>query len=276
MSAEHDRLGDDTGLYLLGSLSPEEQLAFEAHLATCPECQAEVRSLGAVVAALPYAAPDAAPPAHLRDRVLRAATAMREPSHVVPFASRARPADARGTRASNVAGWLVAAASLLVATGVGMYAMTLRARLDGVQGQLVSAVARLRETQQQLQTATSATSTARASLALLTAPDALDLRLNGQAVAPAARGRAIVSRSRGLLFAATNLPALPDNRIYQLWFLTPGAPVSAGLLRPDEQGSVTVRFDVAADAPVPTGMAVSIEPEGGVPAPTGALYLVGQ
>lgn len=276
MSAEHDRLGDDSGLYVLGALALDDRLAFEVHLATCPECQAEVRSLGAVVAALPYAATDAEPPSHLRDRVLRAATATREPSHVVPFESRARTADSRGPRGSNLSGWLAAAASLLVAAGVGMYAMTLRARLDGVQGQLVSAVARLQDTEQQLQTATTSTSSARASLALLTAPDALDLRLNGQAVAPAARGRAFVSRSRGLLFAATNLPPLPNNRIYQLWFLTPGAPVSAGLLRPDEQGSVTVRFDVAADAPVPTGMAVSIEPEGGLPAPTGELYLVGQ
>ncbi len=276
MTADHDRFREDTGLYLLGALSPDDQRAFEVHLATCAECQAEVRSLGAVVAALPYAAGDAEPPAHLRDRVLRAATATREPSHVVSFDSRARNTAAPRSRASELAGWLVAAASLLVAAGVGMYAMTLQGRIDRVQGQLGDAVARLQQTQQELQTANAATSTARASLALLTAPDALDLRLNGQPPAPAARGRAFVSRSRGLLFAATNLPALPANRIYQLWFLTPGAPVSAGLLRPDEQGNVTVRFDVAADAPVPTGMAVSIEPEGGVPAPTGALYLVGQ
>ncbi len=275
MSAEHDRFREDTGLYVLGSLAADERRAFEAHLTTCEDCQVEVRSLTAVVAALPYAAADADPPAHLRDRVLRAATAVREPSHVVQFEPR-RTKAARGPRAADLAGWLVAAASLLVAAGVGMYTLTLQRRLDGLQGQLVAAVARLQETQQQLQAANGATSTARASLALLTAPDARELRLNGQPVAPAARGRAFVSRSRGLLFAATNLPALPDNRTYQLWFLTPGAPVSAGLLRPDEQGSVTARFDVAPDAPEPTGMAVSIEPEGGVAAPTGALYLVGQ
>ncbi len=275
MSAEHDRFGDATGLYVLGSLSADEQRAFEAHLAGCIECQAEVRSLGGVLAALPYAAADAEPPARLRARVLSAATAAREPSHVVPFESRARSTGSRGPRGSNLAGWLLAAASLLVAAGAGMYAISLQGRLDRVRGELVDAVGRLEETQQQLQTANAATSTARASLALLTAPDALDLRLSGQPPAPDARGRAIVSRSRGLLFAANNLPALPPGRTYQLWFLTPGAPVSAGLLRPDDQGNVAVRFDIAADAPVPTGMAVSIEPDGGVPAPTGALYLVG-
>ena len=272
----HDRFKDDTGLYVLGALAPEERLAFEAHLAECDVCRAEVRSLAGVVTALPYAAEDVDPPAHLRERVLRAAMAAREPSHVVSFEPRARGGGARGPRASDFAGWFVAAASMLVAAGIGMYALTLQRRLAGAEQQLVVAAARLEATEQQLRAANGATATARASLALLTAPDALDLRLNGQPPAPAARGRAVVSPSRGVLFAATNLPALPENRIYQLWFLTSGAPVSAGLLRPDEQGSVTVRFDVPSPAPEPTGMALSIEPEGGVPAPTGALYLVGQ
>ena len=78
MSAEHDRFRDDSGLYVLGSLNADERRAFEAHLATCEECQAEVRSLSAVVTALPYAAPDVELPASLRDRVLRAASATRE------------------------------------------------------------------------------------------------------------------------------------------------------------------------------------------------------
>ena len=102
------------------------------------------------------------------------------------------------------------------------------------------------------------------------------VKVNHLADEPNARARAFLSRSRGLLFAATNLPAIPNDRTYQVWFLTPGAPVSAGLLRPDAQGNATVAFDVAASVPNPTGMAVSLEPEGGVPAPTGAIYLVTQ
>jgi anti-sigma-K factor RskA len=34
-------------------------------------------------------------------------------------------------------------------------------------------------------------------------------------------------------------------------------------------------FATPATLPTPTGMAVSIEPDGGTSAPTGALYLVG-
>ena len=43
MSVEqHDRFQEDIGAYLLGALEPAEQASFEGHLATCPECRAEV------------------------------------------------------------------------------------------------------------------------------------------------------------------------------------------------------------------------------------------
>ena len=36
---------DAVGAYALGSLPPEERESFEAHLATCPQCQAELQVL---------------------------------------------------------------------------------------------------------------------------------------------------------------------------------------------------------------------------------------
>ena len=95
-------------------------------------------------------------------------------------------------------------------------------------------------------------------------------------MAPEARARAFWSRNRGLVFAATNLPALPPGRVYQVWVLTAGAPISAGLVSPDASGAATAMLDTAPDIPPPAGVAVSLEPEGGVPAPTGAIYLVGK
>ena len=82
----------------------------------------------------------------------------------------------------------------------------------------------------------------------------MELRLAGQPPAPAARARAFLSRARGALFAATNLPAIPNDRTYQLWYLTPGAPVSAGLLRPDAQGNAIASRSSAASVPNSTGL----------------------
>jgi anti-sigma-K factor RskA len=76
---------------------------------------------------------------------------------------------------------------------------------------------------------------------------------------------------------ASNLPPLPAGRTYQMWVLTAQpAPISAGLLKPDPNGRASAMFETPVDIAQPTAMAVTIEPEGGVPSPTGAMYLVGQ
>jgi len=279
MTVEQDPFRESSGLYVLDALDAADRQAFEAHLLECEACTAEVLALRAVSNALPYGVPQADPPDRLRERVLSAAAETRKPSSVVPFEShRSEPPRTKPPKARPAlwVGWISAAAGIAIAAGLGMYAAQLASRLDDTQRRLSDAVNRLQEAEARLQAATRETTSVRASLALLTAPDLTDLRLAGQAPAPNARARAFLSRSRGLLFAATNLPAIPNDRTYQVWFLTPGAPVSAGLLRPDLQGNATVAFDVAASAPNPTGIAVSLEPEGGVPAPTGAIYLVTQ
>jgi hypothetical protein len=48
-----------------------------------------------------------------------------------------------------------------------------------------------------------------------------------------------------------------------------------GLLRPDSEGGVHRIYDTPPDLPKPVAFAVTIEPDGGVPAPTGEKYLVG-
>src|SRR5262249_39968240 len=107
-------------------------------------------------------------------------------------------------------------------------------------------------------------------------PDLARIDLAGQAAAPSASARALWSRSRGLVFTASNLPPLPAGRVYQLWVLTSQpAPMSAGLLRPDAGGGVPATIATPAAMPQPRAMAVTLEPDGGVPAPTGDKSLVG-
>jgi hypothetical protein len=55
---EHHRYREQVGAFLLGKLDEGEQTAMQAHLNSCPACQAEVRELKPVVAALADAAPD--------------------------------------------------------------------------------------------------------------------------------------------------------------------------------------------------------------------------
>ncbi|HMB82315.1 MAG TPA: anti-sigma factor, partial [Vicinamibacterales bacterium] len=63
---------------------------------------------------------------------------------------------------------------------------------------------------------------------------------------------------------------------YQLWVLTAlPSPMSAGMLTLDASGRVNATIATPVDMPAPVAMAVTLEPEGGVPSPTGDKYLVG-
>lgn len=266
-TTDHDAVRDLAALYALGALPADEGAVFAAHLAGCEECLREVRAFGAVVNALPFSLPQIDPPRALRARVLAAAgaDAMRTGTVATP----------RAPRWAVTTAWLSAAALLVTGLGLGTYVLALRHRVAGLERRLGDALIRLDRSEQQLASATLDATRAQVRLAVLTAPDMRQVILAGKPPAPDAVGRGFLSASNGLLFAASKLPALPAGRTYQLWFLTAGAPVSAGLIAPDPNGRVTAAFDIPAGAESPTGLAVSIEPAGGVPSPTGALYLAG-
>ena len=61
---------DDAGSYVLRALPDDEHERFEAHLATCEECQREVADLQVAADTLPLAAVLVGPPPELRDRIM--------------------------------------------------------------------------------------------------------------------------------------------------------------------------------------------------------------
>jgi len=206
--------------------------------------------------------PQVDPPHELRARLLRVVSST---SPTSTFTS-SRP----------VAWWLATAASLALAAGLTIYTVQLRTRITDLESELRDTRARADAVQQQMVDAQRAATGAQTAVAILTAPDVARVDLAGQQpVSPSASARAFWSRSRGMVFNASNLPPLPAGRTYQLWVVTAQAPISAGLLTPDMQGSVSEIFNTPPDIPQPIAMAVTIEPAGGVPAPTGDKYLVG-
>ncbi len=198
----------------------------------------------------------------LRARVLAAAVSSRQPT--------ARP---RSTPAFIP--WLAAAASLVLAFGLTIYTGQLRSRISVLEDDLRDARARADATERQMADAQRTAAGAQTAVSVLTAPDVARIDLAGQTVAPKASARAFWSRSRGMVFTASNLPPLPAGRTYQLWVVTAQAPISAGLLTPDAAGNVSDTFNTPPDVPQPVAIAVTIEPAGGVPAPTGERYLIG-
>jgi anti-sigma-K factor RskA len=261
---EHDALHELSGLYAMGALDQRDRAMFEAHLLTCQECRREVDSFVPIVAGLGSAVPEIVPPHTLRARVLGAITGGRISETLAARSS----VTSRG-------GWLAAAAGVLLAAALGYATWDRQRQVRDLQDQLRDVNARARVLEAQVAEANRTTGIVRAHLAVLTAPDMARVDLVGEDPARSASGRAYWSRSQGLVFTASNLPALPPGRTYQLWVVTATAPVSAGLLEPDQAGNVSAIFETPPDLPQPLAMAVTIEPAGGVPAPTGPRYLIG-
>jgi hypothetical protein len=164
----------------------------------------------------------------------------------------------------------------VLASGLGLWALQLRTSLDEMNARVERAEQQVVELQRTLGVAQDETRLLQAHNAVLFAPDTLRVDLAGQTVAPASSARAFVSRQSGMAFTASQLPALSPDKAYQLWVIPQGsAPVSAGLLKPDATGHATLFYPVPPDMPPPAVIAVTVEPAGGVPAPTGDKVLVG-
>jgi len=261
---DHDGFREQASLYAAGALTDAERASFEAHASGCAECSADLRSFTATAGALALSVPQYDPPPTLRARVLA-------PIQEV----QAGTAAAAATKSATLAPWLSAAAMLVVAVGLGAYAVSLRNRVAGLELQLRDAVIRIDASEQQTAAARRLVASLQTPVAILTAPDVKRFDLMGQPVAPQASARAFWSRARGLVLTASQLPAVPAGRTYQLWVVTARSPISAGLLTPDQTGFVTASFDTPPNIPEPVAVAVTLEAAGGVPTPMGERYLVG-
>nr|MDQ3071399.1 anti-sigma factor [Acidobacteriota bacterium] len=111
------------------------------------------------------------------------------------------------------------------------------------------------------------------SLAVLRAPDLIQFTLRGEPAQPAL-ARAFWSHRHGMIFTAEGLGALPSGRTYQLWVISKGTPISAGTF---EIAGGQARVVVATPASLTQvdAIAVTIEPAGGLSAPSTTPILVG-
>ncbi len=118
----------------------------------------------------------------------------------------------------------------------------------------------------------------RVSLSLRTFgyPRSAPIVLAGLEPAPSATGATFYRPSSNeALFYAFGLPQLERGNSYQLWFIADGKPVSAGTFDIDRNGEASL---IVADLPPTTNIdlwAVTREPLGGSPQPTGPMLIRG-
>ena len=270
--------------YVLGVLSADEAAQFEAMLKDAtPEQRALYRDLMQVQADLSLATVPESPPAWVEDRLMasiqedagaaeRAAPAREAPA-AQPSTRRAadRAADrAPKRRAPSLPVWIyqsVAVALLIAVVGLGYWAADLRSTVqeqETVITQLESEVAQQEEL-----------------LAVLAAREARLVSMGGLDPSPDGYGKIVwAPDQRRAIVQMANLPPPPNDKDYQLWLIKDDqSPISAGVFHFEESASdLFFVVEELAETPSPTSntFAVTLEPKGGAPQPSGDMFLMGQ
>jgi len=250
----HPQFEEDFELYGLGVLEGEEKRSFVVHLKSCPDCAQRLGIARGRIAFLGLSAPPIKAPLRTKARLL------------ARIGGRAAPeSTARLNPVWRWAGAVSALVSLVLAfSSVSLYRRNL---------QLKNRMNNLQMVQQQM---TAALIHSRAIADLLTASDTVRVNLVAGSEHPVPQGKVFYHPARGLLFYAANLPELPAGKTYQLWLVpAQGSPISAGIFQTDPAGNGEVILPHLPAGVEAKAFAVTVEPEGGVPQPTGPKVLVG-
>jgi len=251
--------------YALGALDGDDLRELEAHIATgCAECRRQIALWQGDLEELATAVEPIVPPAGLRERVLRAADDRPRIGRISPIGP------IRPIRPIRSPRWLAIAATLLLAVAVwGVWRQArLSAERDGLARQVAGLERRLDQTQADNRRLAK-------TLSLITAPGARAIQLAGLGPAQGAVGHAFVNPQTGqAIVYAFDLPAPAAGKTYQLWWIPAGRPpVPAGTFDVDEHGAARLEVDKVADAAEPKTWAVTLEPAGGLPQPSGPMVL---
>jgi len=220
------------GAYAVDALDESEREFFEAHLARCAECAAEVASLRAAAAELSHTAVTA-PPDAMRGELLAAIGRVRPlPPRVI--GRQPRPAQR----------WLwpaVAAACALIAVVAAGWGWQEHRQLAGHR---------------------------LSPSALSGVFDSPDVATASVPVGSSGHAVLVYSKARQrLLLIGQGIAELPADRTYQVWMLGPqGSATSGGLFRPDRNGNVLV--EARGDLSHTAQMGISVERAGGAAQPT--------
>jgi anti-sigma factor RsiW len=238
----NDDLHSLAGAYAVDAVDDVERARFEAHLAGCSQCQAEVASLLAAAGELSSTTVTPPPPS-LRESVLRDISSVRPLPPEAPSDPRPAPSAhpsleskrAERARGAPVRQWLagVAAAAVLATGGLVWHPWSSD-----------TGTVQLAATQQ-----------------VLRAKDAQRFQHKvGAATATIVRSPSL----KKAVIVTANLPAAPAGKVYQLWLQQGATMVKAGFVPAGPSNTVLLQGDAITAA----GAGITIEPAGGSDKPT--------
>jgi anti-sigma-K factor RskA len=115
------------------------------------------------------------------------------------------------------------------------------------------------------------------TMRMLESPSVQVVAALGTEVQPTASARVFLDKSQGAVsFYASGLKPLPADKTYELWLINDKQkPIAAGTFDVNRAGEASLERKVPAEAGHIVLVAVTEEPAGGVPQPTGAIQIKG-
>lgn len=232
----HETFESLAALDALGAAMPEEHSDLHSHLCACPDCRSASDEFIVTAAMMGVQFDPVDPPDLVRPRILRLI----------------------GSRPS-VRRWLWPAAAMLFLVLWGWREFAVRQQRD--------AIAHLQQNNQKLSSV----------IASLASRDTRTIALSGEEMSPSASARVFMepSKRRALVFFQ-NMPVNPNDKSYQLWILRADQPKpqSAGTFDITSSGSASITIENLPVATEIKGLAVTLEPRGGVEQPTNLRFYV--
>ena len=274
-------------LYALGALSQQEALAFDAHLREgCQVCSEEVAHFDQVVAMLGSSVEAVDPPEYVRDllevRIDREGSKASRPGSVIPFPEKQSrtqsiPIEERPGIGRVLLPWAVAALLLIgfvySVTSSRLERRSLQAALENERAQTVGQASSFRE---ELAKKTALADELTQINSVLSSPRFRIIELAGEDPKQGSSAKVYWDVQDYRWVVTADLPPPPQGKVYQLWFVTPSAKISAGLIKPDKSGHGFAVVQFPPEAAQLAAAAITLEPEGGSEQPTTPPVAVGK
>lgn len=253
----HDEVFGELGAFALGALDPLESASVDLHVRACSVCTAELAELREVVGQLPNVRSLAKLSPSQNERIR---------TRLVTRADEASPVE---SPTGTVRFWRVAslaAAVAFIVTGYG-YTGERSKRADLERDH----TARVLETQK----LTALIDDRNSQIAAITGPSVAVMEMSATGInAPRARMFWDRATNRWTVFAH-GLARPKPGRAYELWLVTADKKIPAGVFKPADDGTAVFTATYALKPEDLKAIAVTEEPEAGVPQPTGAMILIG-
>ena len=258
--SEHEQYEELSILAAIGAATEEETAQLESHLAGCSPCRDAHREYLQAAAMLPYGLEPVQPPAEVKLAIFETI----EATKVRPFEKPKR---------MNPVWWLATAATFFIAMFLWSE-LRLRALRERVN-ELVTARQHLDSEKNLIN---SRAEKLQAQLDAMAAASTRSIQLSGQEAQPSASARVFLDAPNRRAFVFFHgLPQNSGDQSYQLWIIRSDQPAPIGVgvfdVSPSGEGRISLE-----NLPVDTDIkafAVTLEPRGGVPAPTTPLVLLG-